>query len=98
MSKTDAMRAMREARYARLSASRTTTASPARRPAATTPSPASTGPATASAATAATTAPDAASDTATSTDAVTGRCGHRSMNGRSCTREAGHVQKNHRYG
>jgi hypothetical protein len=25
-------------------------------------------------------------------------CGHRSMNGRSCTRESGHAEKNHRYG
>lgn len=24
-------------------------------------------------------------------------CGHRSMNGRTCTREAGHAAKNHRY-
>jgi hypothetical protein len=30
--------------------------------------------------------------------APTGLCGHRSMNGRSCTRDAGHAQKNHRYG
>lgn len=27
-----------------------------------------------------------------------GLCGHRSMNGRSCTRDAGHAEKNHRYG
>lgn len=25
------------------------------------------------------------------------RCGHRSMNGRTCTREHGHAAKNHRY-
>jgi hypothetical protein len=25
------------------------------------------------------------------------RCGHRNMSGRTCTREAGHPQKNHRY-
>ena len=24
-------------------------------------------------------------------------CGHRSMNGRTCTREQGHTAKNHRY-
>lgn len=24
-------------------------------------------------------------------------CGHRSMNGRTCTREQGHAAKNHRY-
>jgi hypothetical protein len=27
-----------------------------------------------------------------------GLCGHRSMNGRSCTRDSGHPEKNHRYG
>lgn len=27
-----------------------------------------------------------------------GLCGHRSMNGRTCTREHGHAAKNHRYG
>jgi hypothetical protein len=26
-----------------------------------------------------------------------GLCGHRSMNGRTCTREAGHQAKSHRY-
>ena len=26
------------------------------------------------------------------------RCGHRSMNGRTCTREHGHEAKSHRYG
>ena len=26
-----------------------------------------------------------------------GLCGHRSMNGRTCTREQGHAAKNHRY-
>ncbi|GAA1145257.1 hypothetical protein [Nocardioides aquiterrae] len=26
-----------------------------------------------------------------------GLCGHRSMNGRTCTREAGHAAKSHRY-
>jgi hypothetical protein len=26
-----------------------------------------------------------------------GLCGHRSMNGRSCTREHGHAAKSHRY-
>jgi hypothetical protein len=24
-------------------------------------------------------------------------CGHKSMNGRACTREAGHAEKSHRY-
>ena len=31
---------------------------------------------------------------ASSAEAV---CGHRSMNGRTCTRELGHAAKNHRY-
>lgn len=34
-------------------------------------------------------------------EAATGSCGHRNMGGKSCTREADHVQngiKNHRYG
>ena len=26
------------------------------------------------------------------------RCGHRSMNGRTCTRDSGHGEKSHRYG
>ena len=26
------------------------------------------------------------------------RCGHRNMGGKSCTRDAGHSEKNHRYG
>ena len=30
-------------------------------------------------------------------DAGDGLCGHRSMNGRTCTREAGHSAKSHRY-
>lgn len=29
--------------------------------------------------------------------AAEGLCGHRSMNGRTCTREHGHAAKNHRY-
>jgi hypothetical protein len=29
--------------------------------------------------------------------AAEGLCGHRSMNGRTCTREAGHAAKSHRY-
>ena len=27
-----------------------------------------------------------------------GLCGHKSMNGRACTRPAGHAEKSHRYG
>lgn len=29
--------------------------------------------------------------------ATDGLCGHRSMNGRTCTREQGHAAKSHRY-
>ena len=86
MSKVDAQRAMREARYARNSAS-----GPTRREAAAASGTSSVPPATPpppKPARAAKTAPAAA-------DAE--RCGHKSMNGRACTREAGHPEKNHRY-
>lgn len=87
MSKLDAQRAMREARYARDSASGPTRreaaaaasggAAPAVRPTR------SAGPARKAAAAV---APDG------------DLCGHRSMNGRACTRELGHSEKSHRYG
>lgn len=39
-----------------------------------------------------------ATDAATPTPpAADGLCGHRSMNGRTCTREQGHAAKTHRY-
>lgn len=82
MSKLDAQRAMKEAKYARyleraqggsVSRLRTgTTAAPAEEKPA--PAPKSKAPA-----------------------ASTGTCGHKSMNGRACTREAGHSEKSHRY-
>ena len=31
-------------------------------------------------------------------DGAEGLCGHRSMNGRTCTREQGHAARSHRYG
>ncbi len=37
---------------------------------------------------------DSAAETAETTEEL---CGHRSMNGRTCTRDKGHEQKNHRY-
>lgn len=58
MSKMDAMRAMREARYAERSARADTPAEP---------------------------------------DPAEQLCGHRSMSGRTCTREQGHEAKSHRY-
>lgn len=77
MSKTDELRAMREAKYARAAAAlngqpqpqaKAKTAEPKKK---------------------AKPEPQAATDD--------GLCGHRSMNGRSCTREAGHAAKSHRY-
>ncbi len=75
MSKMDALRAMREARYAEATA----------KPAARRPRPL--------------VAPrdeTPASGPETDDDAG-GLCGHRSMNGRTCTRESGHAAKSHRY-
>jgi hypothetical protein len=86
---------MREARYARLQAAAgsrsAAVAKPAERPPVAPPvAPnASTRPAGSGPAEAAVPEPEVA------TDAV---CGHKSMNGRACTREAGHPQKSHRYG
>ncbi len=76
------MRAMREAKYARQQAGGT--------------------PASAKAATArrAPVAPAVASPSAPAEDAAAETeelCGHRNMSGKTCTREAGHAAKNHRY-
>lgn len=94
MSKVDAQRAMREAKYARGreradagqetgarsgSASPDLPAAPVARTARRTP------------------APDPASEPVPEQERSQDTCGHRSMNGRSCTRESGHEQKNHRY-
>jgi len=91
MSKVDAQRAMREARYAsnRASGSSRGDAAPVGRvsaPAARTP------------AAGAPAAKPARAAAAVPTPAAEGaRCGHKSMNGRACTREAAHTEKNHRY-
>lgn len=88
MSKLDAQRAMREAKYARNNAS-----GPTRREAA-----AVGGTATPPAARTPTTKAAKAPAAAPSVAAPEGeRCGHKSMNGRACTREAAHSEKNHRY-
>ncbi|MBA2952390.1 hypothetical protein GON03_20425 [Nocardioides sp. MAH-18] len=82
MSKMDALRAMREARYAeateRAARAKTTpqTAPRSRPPVA---------------------PPEAAAPAPEPAAAPDGRCGHRSMNGRTCTRESGHAAKSHRY-
>ncbi|SER32027.1 hypothetical protein [Microlunatus flavus] len=110
MSKVDAQRAMREAKYARLRAS-----GPTRREAAAQAAPEPTAlveevPATTSPApkvkkprAAKTTAPTAATGAEDALlpvepAATDGLCGHKSMNGRACTRPAGHAEKSHRYG
>jgi hypothetical protein len=86
MSKMDALRAMREAKYARDRAS-----GPTRREAAAGTTPPAVAPA----------APGKARATAkrpaTPSTPAEDRCGHKSMNGRACTREAGHSEKSHRY-
>ncbi len=87
MSKADAQRAMREANYARNNAngpSRREATAAGETPSA--PAARKAGPKLAKAAKA---APSAAQED---------RCGHKSMNGRACTREAGHPEKSHRYG
>jgi len=96
MSKMDAMRAMREARFAQRQArpaqvrpaqAPPVQAPPAQRPvvprvveAATAPEPEALEP-----------------DALAPETAPGGLCGHRSMNGRTCTREQGHSAKSHRY-
>ena len=88
MSKVDAQRAMREAKYARNRAS-----SPSRGEAA-----AVGGTSTAPAARTPSTKPAQAAKSPSTAAAPEGeRCGHRSMNGRACTREAAHSEKSHRY-
>lgn len=87
MSKLDAQRAMREAKYARDRAS-----GPTRREAAAAASGKPVEPVAKPGKPAASRAKAAAGAPATDL------CGHRSMNGRSCTRELGHDEKSHRYG
>lgn len=86
MSKIDAQRAIREARYALNRAS-----GPSRREeAASTRTPS----------TQAAPTPKTKPTRAAVADAAAERaelCGHKSMNGRICTREAAHSQKSHRY-
>ncbi|MFB9314179.1 hypothetical protein [Nocardioides plantarum] len=87
MSKTDELRAMRDAKYARARAA--TGRAPL------TPNAPDAKPPVAPAAKAAKSAKTpAAADGAPADDAV---CGHRNMSGRTCTREQGHAAKSHRY-
>jgi hypothetical protein len=83
MSKMDALRAMREARYeqAMARAAKPTATAKAAKAAPATKRPA---------AKPADTAPPAAQQEAA-------LCGHRAISGRTCTREQGHAAKSHRY-
>jgi hypothetical protein len=81
MSKMDALRAMREAKYA-ANAKRSATAPPRS--------------ASTAKAAVAPAAPKAAASAAAPV-ADEAACGHRNMSGRTCTREAGHAAKTHRY-
>lgn len=96
MSKMDALRAMREARYAettaraaKAAAAKPAAAKPAVAPAA---KPAAAKPAAAKPAT-----KPAASPDPESTPGTEELCGHRNMGGRTCTREKAHAAKSHRY-
>jgi hypothetical protein len=95
MSKVDAQRAMREAKYARTQAS-----GPTRREAAALKGGAAAPETVAAPETAAAPAAPSAKPTRAAKAVPAGgdRCGHKSMNGRECTREAGHPEKSHRYG
>lgn len=94
MSKTDAMRAMREARYeqakARAAAKSTAAKSQLRSPHGVTEAPAD--PTAAERPVPESTAPQPAM-----TELEVQPCGHRAISGRTCTREHGHAAKSHRY-
>ena len=87
MSKLDAQRAMREAKYARNRAS-----GPSRREAA------AVGGMPVAPATQTPSNKAAQADATAPTAAEGERCGHKSMNGRACTRDAAHSERSHRYG
>lgn len=84
MSKMDAQRAMREAKYSRLQS----TTAPQRKESGVPVAPA-----------APTARPRAAASRVEPEADPAGEqlCGHKSMNGRTCTREHGHSAKSHRY-
>ncbi|MEQ7848467.1 hypothetical protein [Nocardioides kribbensis] len=85
MSKMDALRAMREARYEEAAARAAKPGAAPARPAVRRSAPAAKRPAKAAAA------------TPVEPGAEPGLCGHRNMSGRTCTRELGHAAKSHRY-
>lgn len=90
MSKVDALRAMREAKYARNGAPPAANGTATPRTPAKTPSKAAAKAPAASGSKADAKPADPAPDTGE-------LCGHRNMGGKSCSRPAGHSEKNHRY-
>jgi hypothetical protein len=85
MSKMDGLRAMREARYAQMTHGKVADSAAVKAPrkAAERPAPQSAG-----------AGPVVADERA---DEASPLCGHRAISGRTCTREAGHAAKSHRY-
>lgn len=104
MSKVDDLRALREARYAAAAAVRPPKAAPAPVRAGTAAAatvPATVPPAKTAKPARASKGPKlalVAELAGVGTGESAEPCGHRSMNGRSCTRDSGHAEKNHRYG
>jgi len=103
MSKVDAQRALRDARYAAYRASRAAAGAPV---ADAPPSPlkvrvgtppAATSPATSPAVTRAADEPGRPAPGQDGQDAAPQLCGHRNIGNKSCQRPAGHSEKNHRY-
>ena len=94
MSKMDGLRAMREARYAESQARANATGTTSGPTAATRPASAEARPAEGRLKPTATLAvvPDLPE-----AEPAPALCGHRNMGGRTCTREAGHAAKSHRY-
>jgi hypothetical protein len=90
MSKVDALRAMREARYEE-DKKRAAAAAPRSRPPVAPAAPAAKRTAVKKAPAAKV---PAAAEAGSDTEAL---CGHRNMGGRTCTREHGHTAKSHRY-
>lgn len=85
----DNLRAMREAKYA--AAQKRGADAPARPKAPVAP------PAPSARSSATTSAEKAAAVEAAAPAGAEALCGHRNMSGRTCTREAGHAAKSHRY-
>jgi len=98
MSKVDAQRAMKEARYAAMMAQASTTrrGTPIR-PEAAAPAPPTGSEPAPKRATARRAPSPGIETTGTPADPTAALCGHRSIGNKSCQRPAGHTEKNHRY-